>query len=60
MTEAEAKTRWCPFSLVRDAGTPAGVNRMSSRDEETRCLGTGCACWLGTASDGRCGLTQAK
>lgn len=60
MDTATAKTKWCPFTLVRDAGTPAGVNRFSSRDDECRCLGTGCMCWRGNAESGRCGLASDK
>lgn len=56
MDETTAKTKWCPFSVVRDAGGGGPVNRMSSRDEQTRCLGTGCMAWRGTAQSGYCGL----
>ena len=55
ITEAEAKTKWCPFSRYKFAGTsdnPAH-NREGGPDghwnkyvtEGTRCLGSACMAW---------------
>lgn len=61
MTEAEAKQKWCPFTVVRGKDMPAaGVNRATGRDDQCLCLGTACAVWTGTASDGRCGLITPR
>jgi hypothetical protein len=51
MTEAEAKTKWCPFARVgvgAGAGM-AGVNRPIYRNETvinaTGCIGSDCMAW---------------
>lgn len=56
MTEAQAKTKWCPHARVRDAGVPAAVNRLSNRAEECLCVGSECMVWRGTPMSGWCGL----
>lgn len=66
MTEAEAKTKWCP--MVR-TGLNAGmaVNHHVSGDvhDETRCIASGCMMWRYSTpntiadhnkKDGFCGL----
>lgn len=60
MTQAEALKKWCPFVVIVAPGTAAAVNRLSGRDDECRCLGTGCMAWRGTAQSGRCGLASDK
>jgi len=60
MKESDALKLWCPFVAIVAPGTAAAVNRLSSRDDDCNCIATRCAVWLGTAADGRCGLTQAK
>jgi len=52
MTEADAKTKWCPFTRVAlvegmSANRTAGMGTQGYADitEETRCLGSGCLMW---------------
>lgn len=58
MTEAEAKTKWCPFS--RNVSTSYHTGTVGNRPQtnEVNCLGTGCMLWLGTPEDGRCGMSE--
>jgi hypothetical protein len=55
MTEKEAHTKLCPFTLVADEGI--AVHRPALFDERPRCIGTGCMAWrwiskAGTGEDG--------
>jgi hypothetical protein len=61
MDAQAAKSKWCPFAFVRDAGVPAAVNRLSNRDDECNCIGPRCMCWrtLGN-NQGWCGLAGDK
>ena len=52
MTEAEAKTKWCPFgrrlfsSSVREVTLePVAANRTTQDAPNTFCLGSGCMGW---------------
>lgn len=70
MTEAEAKTKWCPMArvLVCDLGGAGAANRLpaiyggpdgeSKADPSANCLGAGCMVWCSghTAGTGYCGL----
>jgi hypothetical protein len=61
MDEQTAQTKWCPFSVVRGKDTPAAaVNRLTGRDDQCTCLGSGCACWRVQAGVGWCGLAGDK
>lgn len=54
MSEAEAKTKWCPFSRV-ETNDGAGINRPShvyiridddaDVHKNTRCIASGCMAW---------------
>jgi hypothetical protein len=64
MTEAEAKTKWCPFYQVALAMTSDSVgelsNRLSGGLNHNNCIGSACMAWR-TYDDGRqgcCGLAQ--
>lgn len=72
MTRDQAKTKWCPFAIIRDTygagsgaggGPPAGsssagVNRASyGAPQGTNCIANNCACWVDLGSNnGVCGL----
>lgn len=67
MTEAEAKTKWCPFArAISGDDEPAAVNRQSNiqsagaPDRDCLCLASGCMAWRVssplTPDDGYCGL----
>lgn len=54
MTEAEAKTKWCPFAyvpIIGVQGKTVAVNRMpgNMRDNDfhdgSRCMGSACMAW---------------
>lgn len=71
ITEAEAKTKWCPFARVND-GTLTSFNRFwrkfgefyhredqDHRDKMCRCITTGCMAWRRSkvaTAQGYCGL----
>lgn len=40
MTEAEAATKWCPFSRIAE-----GANRGVAGCNETHCYGSACMAW---------------
>ena len=52
LTEAEAKTKWCPFGRqvlrgdrgIAYQGAPAG-NRNSDDSARTNCIGSACMAW---------------
>ena len=51
-TEAEAKTKWCPFARIAHVNAPTGGNRHYSgvgAEENlgliTRCIGSECMAW---------------
>ena len=55
LTEAEAKTKWCPFARSQDTidngevSTPVTVNRNSmGPDPWCRCLASACMAWRWT------------
>lgn len=64
MTEADAKTKWCPFSRISSNG--AVINRDNNKDSlitdttsATRCLGSVCCLWMvedDRTNDGHCGM----
>ena len=71
MTEAEARTKWCPMVRIvagpGQAGGPgypfapaAGVNRDVNGVPLCRCLASGCMMWRWVieGQQGRCGLTS--
>lgn len=46
MTEAEAMTRWCPFSrTARYEGTPINRNVGEGYAKHTLCLASDCMAW---------------
>ena len=54
MTEAEAKTKWCPFARVStDSTDNNAANRYAPQDEndtanflvESMCIGSACMAW---------------
>jgi hypothetical protein len=66
MTEAEAKTKWCPMARVDDGGR-CSVNRLGPMnasigepidDPAANCLGSRCMVWCNghAAGKGYCGL----
>ena len=66
MTEAEAKTKWCPFARAEIKNGGSAVNRSATMgngwpgdiEHTTRCLGSGCMAWQYNRfrQVGRCGL----
>jgi hypothetical protein len=70
MTEAEAKTRWCPYSRVEIGDFGVVVNRFPMDADvhqptfnATLCLGSGCMMWrenIVNPSDGYCGMGGKK
>lgn len=64
LTEAEAKTKWCPFACAADQESDAvSANRhwkSSTPDLSCMCLASGCMAWrwTGTKAEpvGYCGL----
>ncbi len=63
MLESDAKEKWCPFTRVYEYGV--SINRHDSRRlKTTNCLGSDCAVWIDTHTDGanrshgRCGLVN--
>lgn len=63
VTEAEARTKWCPFARVSDTEErPASVNRQwrDARPERgTNCLASDCMAWTRTdLRTGYCGLVR--
>lgn len=63
MTEAEAKTKWCPLGLIRSASVnvdaamgAAGINRdmQGQPIKKISCIGSDCMAWreLGRSVDG--------
>lgn len=46
VTEAEARTKWCPEARVlATVGEKGGVGTYNRNDEHPLCLGTGCMQW---------------
>lgn len=47
LTEAEAKTKWCPFARVAAGAFPdfVTVNREASPETWPKCLGSACMAW---------------
>jgi hypothetical protein len=71
MTEAEAKTKWCPLARVGWYSTHGvvAINRhpMDTYEdgrqgvkEETRCIGSDCMMWRIEGVGGSCGLTAIR
>lgn len=64
MTEAEAKTKWCPFASSRVLSYRSEVGNVTivGTDNENRrgninCLASSCMAWRYTSFDGgHCGL----
>ena len=65
MTEAEAKTKWCPFAIVSDTDEPpVAINRHwrdSAPERGTFCLASACMAWrhadpINEEQSGFCGL----
>ena len=56
MTEAEAKTKWCPFTLKRvmvmfdPSGGEQTVKQAEDRANGSNCLGSGCVMWRVTGA----------
>lgn len=45
VTEEKAKTKWCPFARVRDAGA-SGVTSVNFTNGKTiKCLASDCMAW---------------
>lgn len=47
LTEADAKTKWCPFALAPNNGErPVAINRNNREaDVDCACLASGCMAW---------------
>lgn len=67
MTEAEAKTKWCPFArsydYVTGAEIPVPLNRDTTGgpDVHCLCLASACMAWrwhLESGKSGDCGLVR--
>jgi hypothetical protein len=67
MTEAEARTKWCPFArvfvlidegpAVNRARAGAPPSEQADMQERTRCIASGCMAWRWSVpSSGFCGL----
>lgn len=72
MTEAEAITKWCPFTRVQLGDTahssnpPNSVNRSRAGlvvPDSCRCIASECAVWTwvnALKADGNCGLAHTE
>lgn len=53
LTEAEAKTKWCPMASYRNRGGPQA-------DSKARCLASGCMAWRWLARKGPADIEERK
>ena len=66
MTEAEAKTKWCPHVRIRFDGTDQPACNMEKGKVRPKCIASDCMMWVVQvdANDqefswtGRCGLAK--
>lgn len=45
MTEAEAKTKWCPLARVLSTVGNFNIRNDGKRPDATRCVGSECMAW---------------